>query len=66
MVFYVREDPECNEIVLLQDIKITFKRDYLYYVTQPFFMSFMLGMLAYFTFMIDIEDFTDRYVFVLK
>ena len=21
MVFYVREDPECNEIVLLQDIK---------------------------------------------
>jgi len=39
-----------------------FKRDYFYYLTQSFLTSLILGMLAYFTFFISIDDFNDRFM----
>ena len=44
----------------LQALVITFKRQPMYYVTSCFLPTFMLGILAYFTFYIDIADFNDR------
>ena len=44
-----------------QAIVITFKRQPMYYVTSCFLPTFMLGMLAYATFYIDICDFNDRF-----
>ena len=39
---------------------VHFVRQPSYYITSCFIPTFMLGTLAYFTFMIHIDDFNDR------
>merc|ERR1719397_328703 len=41
---------------------ITFERQSMYYITSCFLPTFVLGILAYFTFFIDIADFNDRFM----
>ena len=43
-------------------IVIRLARQYTYHLTQSFFQSFLMGLLAYLTFWIDISDFTDRFM----
>ena len=45
-------------------IRIVFKRQYFYEITQSFLQSFMMGLLTYFTFWIDLNDFQDRCVLI--
>ncbi|XP_023326611.1 glycine receptor subunit alpha-2 [Eurytemora carolleeae] len=45
-----------------QRLVILFERDYFYYMTQSFLTTFVLGMLAYSTFFINIDDFNDRFM----
>ena len=53
---------EHNKNSRLQALLITFKRQPMYYVVSCFLPTFMLGMLAYGTFYIDIADFNDRWL----
>ena len=43
-------------------IIINLARQYTYHLSQSFFQSWLLGFLAYLTFWIDIQDFTDRFM----
>ena len=43
-------------------IVINLRRQYVYHLSQSFFQSFLMGFLAYLTFWIDINDFTDRFM----
>ena len=49
-----------NNPNFLKRLVILFERDYFYYMTQSFLTTFVLGMLAYSTFFINIDDFNDR------
>ena len=44
------------------EITINLARQYTYHLSQSFFQSWLLGFLAYLTFWIDIQDFTDRFM----
>ena len=43
-------------------IRVIFKRDYVYHLSQSFLQSFLMGFLTYLTFWIDISDFPDRFM----
>ena len=43
-------------------IVINLARQYTYHLSQSFFQSWLLGFLAYLTFWININDFTDRFM----
>ena len=43
-------------------VKIVFVRNYTYDISQSFLPSFLMGLLAYFTFWIDVSDFQDRFM----
>ncbi len=43
-------------------IVINLARQYTYHLSQSFFQSFLMGFLAYLTFWVDIQDFTDRFM----
>ena len=51
-----------NKYITLENhqVVIHFVRQPSYYITSCFIPTFMLGTLAYFTFMIHIDDFNDR------
>ena len=43
-------------------VRIIFRRNYIYHLSQSFMQSFLMGLLTYFTFWIDISDFQDRFM----
>ena len=46
-------------------IIIHLKRQYEYHLSQSYFQSFLLGVLAYLTFWIDVSNFSDRCIDLL-
>ena len=53
-----RENTTRSEIRIV----INLARQYTYHLSQSFFQSWLLGFLAYLTFWININDFTDRFM----
>ena len=43
-------------------MEIMLERDYLYHLSQSFFQSFLLSFLAYSTFWIDVDKFSERFI----
>lgn len=43
-------------------MQVEFEREYLYHISQSFFQSFLLSFLAYLTFWIDVDNFSDRFI----
>ncbi len=43
-------------------MQVEFEREYVYHLSQSFFQSFLLSFLAYLTFWIDVDNFSDRFI----